>query len=148
MREEKMLNLINSMEEDGGQGLETNSAEGTVAVIEHGHCNPLDDTMVAQMQPLSNSSSSSKNICSVRVIENKKGAGKKGKKASLELVSLSDAGDGGYVNELALATEQSNLKDNTSGDLLIDQEYQMEEEVVDSDDSSQCDLQPNTKRKL
>lgn len=144
MREEKMMNLINSMEEDGGQALGNKSE----AVIEHGHCNPLDDTIVAQMQPCSNSSSSSSNICSVRVIENKKSAGKKGKKASLELVSLSDAGDGGYVNELALATEQSNAKDNTRGDLLIDQEYQIDEnEEVDSDDSSQCDLQPTTKRR-
>lgn len=142
MREEKMMNLVNSLGEDDGPA--SGAKSETMAVIEHGHCNPLDDTMVAQMQPCSNSSSTASNgLCSVRVIEKKKGAGKKGKKASLELVSLSDAGDGGYVNELALATEQSNSKDR-GDDLLIDQDYQMEE--VDSDDSSQCDLQPTAKR--
>ncbi len=181
MREKKMMNLINSMdpgEEDGEPIPGTSGSAAAAIIVEHGHCNPLDDTLVAQMHPvqppLSNSSSS--NICSVRVIReshnnnsnrsHRKNKNKAGKKASVELLPIgsgsgsggTEGDDGGYVNELALVGERQQSIDELipvhqeayrmEGD--EEEEEEEEELAVDSDDSSQCDLQPNTsaRRKL
>lgn len=188
MREKKMMNLINSMdpgEEDGEPipGTSGGSAAAAAIIVEHGHCNPLDDTLVAQMHPvqppLSNSSSS--NICSVRVIHeshnnnnnssrnHRKNKNKAGKKASVELLPIgsgsggTEGDDGGYVNELALVDserqqsidelipvhQEAYRMEGGDGEEEEDEE-EVEELAVDSDDSSQCDLQPNTsaRRKL
>lgn len=105
-----------------------------VATVEHGHCNPLDDTILANSQqpgslgPVRMLDSSFSDKTNRRL--------SRGKKGSVELVPIVSVGPSdtrGYVNELAL--EEPNGSNESLHQVV--QEYRLED---DSDDSSQYDL--------
>ena len=131
IRAKKMINLLSSMTNSGSSAAVAGTSWMVVSTVEHGHCNPLDDTITAEY-----GSAGSVHMLDSSIEESNNKL-PKGKKTNVELVPIATgghSGSGGYVNELAFE-ERSDSKDSLN---QLMQEYRLE----DSDDSSQCDLKP------
>ena len=124
-----MINLLSTMTNSGCNA--SSALAGPSSTAEYGHCNPLDDSIVAEHQ------GDSCVTCVLDSSDHGKKSSKSKKTSVVELVPIVtvDHNEGGYVNQMAFE-ERANSKDNLNN---MVQEYRLEN---DSDDSSHCVLKP------